>query len=95
MNYRIVFSLEAQEQLAALYSYIATAGSPDVAARYAEAIVSYCESLCTFPHRGNKRDDVRPGTLRLNALHSVLRGHGFKHDGTCTAPCTRRWAKAR
>jgi plasmid stabilization system protein ParE len=64
MSYRIVFSPEAQEQLAALYSYIATAGSPDVAARYTEAIVSYCESLSTFPHRGTKRDDVRPG-LRI------------------------------
>jgi toxin ParE1/3/4 len=48
----------------ALYSYIAAAASPDIAARYIEAIVSYCESLCTFPHRGTMRDDVRPG-LRI------------------------------
>lgn len=26
--------------------------------------MSYCESLCTFPHRGTMRDDVRPG-LRI------------------------------
>jgi plasmid stabilization system protein ParE len=61
MSYRVVFSPEAEEQLAALYGYIAAAASPDIAARYTEAIVSYCESLRTFPHRGTMRDDVRPG----------------------------------
>lgn len=64
MSFRLVFSPEAEEQLAALYGYIATAASPDTAARYTEAIVSYCESLRTFPLRGTMRDDVRPG-LRI------------------------------
>lgn len=64
MIYQVVFSPEAQEQLAALYGYIANAASADIAARYTEAIVRLCESLCTFPHRGTKRDDVRPG-LRI------------------------------
>lgn len=64
MNYRVVFSPEAEEQLVALYQYIASATSPDIAARYTESIVSYCESLQTFPHRGTMRDDVRPG-LRI------------------------------
>lgn len=64
MSYRVVFSPEAEEQLAALYGHIAEAASPDIAARYTEAIVSYCESLHTFPHRGTMRDDVRPG-LRI------------------------------
>lgn len=58
--YRVVFSPEAEEQLANLYHYIAHAASPDIAANYAEAIGAYCESLQTFPHRGTKRDDVRP-----------------------------------
>lgn len=61
MSYRVVFSPEAMEQLTALYRYIAEAASPDTAARYTEGIVSYCESLRTFPHRGNMRDDIRPG----------------------------------
>ncbi|RZI85152.1 MAG: type II toxin-antitoxin system RelE/ParE family toxin [Rubrivivax sp.] len=64
MSYRVVFSPEAEEQLVALYGYIAAAASPDIAARYTDAILSYCESLCTFPHRGTVRDDVRPG-LRI------------------------------
>lgn len=64
MNWRVVFSPEAEEQLAELYHYVAVAASPEVAARYLDAIVSYCESLCSFPHRGTRRDDVRPG-LRI------------------------------
>jgi plasmid stabilization system protein ParE len=64
MTFRVVFSPEAEEQLAALYRYIATAASPDIAARYTEAIVNYCETLRTFPQRGVPRDDVRPG-LRI------------------------------
>ena len=64
MRYRVIFSPEAEEQLAALYRYIAAAASPSIAARYTDAIITYCESLCTFPHRGAMRDDVRPG-LRI------------------------------
>lgn len=64
MTYRVAFSPEAEEQLAALYRYIAAAASPTIAARYTEAIVSYCESLCTFPLRGTQRADLRPG-LRI------------------------------
>jgi len=61
MSYRVIFSPEAEDQLVALYRYIADAASSDIAAAYAEAIVSYCESLYIFPHRGTVRDDVRPG----------------------------------
>lgn len=64
MSYRVIFSPEAEEQLVALYRYVADAASSDIAAGYTEAIVNYCESLCTFPHRGAVRDDVRPG-LRI------------------------------
>ncbi len=35
-----------------------------VAERYTTAIVQYCRSLSTFPQRGTRRDDIRPG-LRL------------------------------
>ena len=66
MSYEVVFSPEAQEQLAELYRYIAAAASPDVAARYTQAIISYCESLRTFPLRGTTRDDVRPGLRVTN-----------------------------
>lgn len=61
MSYRVVFAPEAEDQLVALYRYIAEAASPEVAADYTDRIVDFCESLCTFPERGNLRDDVRPG----------------------------------
>ena len=64
MNHRVVFSPEAQEQLAELYRYIAMAASLETAARYTEAIISYCEDLRMFPRRGTMRDDIRPG-LRI------------------------------
>ena len=64
MNYAVIFSPEAEEQLSALYRYIASAASRNIAARYVEAIVSYCESLSTSPLRGTMRDDIRPG-LRI------------------------------
>lgn len=64
MQHVVIFAPEAQEQLAALYRYIAAAASPETAERYTSAIVTYCESLHTFPNRGTRRDDVRPG-LRI------------------------------
>lgn len=61
VTYRVVFAPEAEDQLAKLYRYIASASSTQIADRFTEAIVQFCESLSTFPRRGNKRDDVRPG----------------------------------
>ena len=61
-----MFSPEATEQLAELYQYIAFEASPEIALRYTEAIVNYCESLCNFPLRGTIRDDVRPGLRVTN-----------------------------
>ncbi len=64
MKYRVIFSPEAEEQMADLYRYIASAVSPGIAERYVNAIISYCETLETFPLRGAQRDDIRPG-LRI------------------------------
>lgn len=59
-TYQIIFSPEAEEQLASLYRYLAVEASPNIAERYTDAIVSYCEGLSTFPHRGSRRDEIRP-----------------------------------
>lgn len=64
MRHLVVFTPEAQAQLAALYRYIAVAASPEVAARYTDSIVTYCEGLRDIPLLGVCRDDVRPG-LRI------------------------------
>jgi plasmid stabilization system protein ParE len=60
VTHRVVFSPEALQQLNDLLDYIADRASPAIAMGYTDGIVSYCESLSTFPHRGNQRDDVRP-----------------------------------
>lgn len=65
-QYTVVFTPEAQDQLAALYRYIAAAASPEIAERYTSAIVTHCECLQTFPHRGTRRDDIRPGLCITN-----------------------------
>ncbi len=62
----VVFAPEAVEQLEELEAYIADAASAAVAARYVDAIVSYCETLQTFPLRGAQRDDIRPGLRVTN-----------------------------
>ncbi len=72
MTYHVVFSPEAESQLVALYFHIVEAASPKVAARYTEDIVKECESLRILPHRGTRRDHIRPG----------LRTFGFRHRVT-------------
>ena len=62
----VVFSPQAETQIAQLYRYIAAQASPDVAARYADDLITCCEALRTFPHRGIKRDDIRPGLRVTN-----------------------------
>ena len=64
MSYTVVFAPQAEDQLAELYSYVAARASPTTAARYTDAIVSLCEGLSEFPHRGTPRDDIR-AALRI------------------------------
>ena len=66
MPYTVNFSPEAEEQLASLYRYLAAVASPKIANRYTSAIVSYCEGLNTFPHRGLPRNDIRQGLRVTN-----------------------------
>jgi plasmid stabilization system protein ParE len=63
-QYTVISTPEAQEQLVTLYRYIASAASPEIAERYTSSIVTYCENLRDFSHRGTSRDDIRQG-LRI------------------------------
>ena len=65
-SYAVVFAPEAEDQLAELYRYIAAKASPETAARYTDAIMACCEGLGDFPHRGTRREDVRPGLRVTN-----------------------------
>jgi toxin ParE1/3/4 len=63
-TYSVVFAPQAEDDLVEILEYIHEQGSAAGAARYTEAIVAYCETLSTFPHRGTRRSDIRPG-LRI------------------------------
>lgn len=78
MMYHIIYAPEAEAQLLALFFHIAAAASPEIAARYTDAIVEQCESLKTFPMRGARRDDIRPG----------LRVFGFRRRVSITFEVT-------
>jgi toxin ParE1/3/4 len=80
MTYTVVFAPQAEEQLAALYGYVATQASPATAARYTEAIVACCESLSNFPHRGTARDDIRPGLRVTNYKGRAVIAFGVEDD---------------
>lgn len=72
MTFSVVFTPEADEQILELYRYVAAVGSPEVAARYTEAIVAFCEDLAMFPHRGKARDDIRPGLRTVGFRRRVV-----------------------
>ena len=63
-RYEVVFRPLAETDLLQLYDYIADASGAAVAAGYIERIEAACSSLETFPERGTRRDDIRPG-LRI------------------------------
>lgn len=82
-RYTVAFSLKADDQLEALYEYIAVEASPMAAKRYIDAVIDYCEGMQTFPHRGMLRDDVRPGLRVTNYKGRVV--IAFAVDDTATA----------
>ena len=61
MKLKVIVSPRAKAHLEALEDYIAEAASQRTAANYIDEILQYCASLDTFPHRGTRRDDIRPG----------------------------------
>ena len=61
MTFEVILSPEAKAHLEALEEYIARAASAQIAADYVNAILDCCADLETFPHRGTRRDNIRPG----------------------------------
>ena len=72
MNYHIVFSQAAKQQLGMLFDYIADAEYPELAEQFTAAIVNHCRLLQSFPCRGTMRDDVRPGLRVTNYKKRVV-----------------------
>jgi toxin ParE1/3/4 len=63
-RYDVTFRPHAEADLFALYDYIAKEAGRAVAGAYIDRIEAACLSLATFPNRGRRRDDIRPG-LRM------------------------------
>ena len=64
MSYQVVYSPRAADDLPNIFDWISTAASDSIALGFVERIETYCRGFGDFPHRGTKRDDLRPG-LRL------------------------------
>jgi toxin ParE1/3/4 len=60
-QYSVIFSPRAEQHLSNLYTYIADRGGEERAERYISGIIAFCQAFSTFPERGIKRDDLRPG----------------------------------
>ncbi len=71
MAYRVIFAPEARAQLASIYTYIAGKASPELAFAFTTSIVDHCETFTTFPQRGARRDDLRPGLRTIGFRRRV------------------------
>ena len=71
-EFEIVFRPLAEADLFALYRYIAGEAGHEAAGAYIDRIEAACLELATFPERGTRRDDIRPG----------LRAIGFERRAT-------------
>ena len=63
-KYEISFRPLAEADLLRLYDYIAEASGPAVAGGYIDRLEAACLAPESFPERGTRRDDIRPG-LRI------------------------------
>ena len=61
MTYTVRFRPRAEADLFDLYRYIAAASGRAAAGAYIDRIEAACLSLESFPERGTRRDDIRPG----------------------------------
>ncbi|MDR6815428.1 plasmid stabilization system protein ParE [Neorhizobium sp. 2083] len=63
MKYTVLFSDDAEEDVAELLQYLVPVAGERIARRYVDRLIDYCYSFETFPERG-VFSDKRPG-LRL------------------------------
>lgn len=71
MAHSVAFAPEAEADLIELYDYIAAHAGTARALSYVERILAACRSLATFPARGTRRDDIRPGLLVTSMARRV------------------------
>ncbi len=60
-KHEVSFRPVAEDDLLRLYDYIAEASGTAVAGAYIDRVEAACLAFETFPERGRRRDDIRPG----------------------------------
>jgi toxin ParE1/3/4 len=60
VTHRVVFARSAENDLDSIDDYIAR-DNPEAAAAFVYRIRDTCLQLSEFPHRGTRRDDLKPG----------------------------------
>jgi plasmid stabilization system protein ParE len=90
MPYRVVFTPEAARLLEALFFHVATATSTATAQRFTNAIVTTCERLALFPHRGTPRKTSGP--VCVSAITAAARSSRTRwtraHDKSRSLGCS-------
>jgi toxin ParE1/3/4 len=65
MSFAVIFTPRSERHLQNLLDYITERSGPRRAEGYVDRIVDHCLGLHTFPERGHRRDDIRPGLRTL------------------------------
>jgi toxin ParE1/3/4 len=78
MAFTVVLRPQAEEDLAAIYEYVAQS-NPQRAIEYLRRLRLRCEALTYFPERGRARDDLMPGAR--NAHIRPERSDHLAHRG--------------
>ncbi len=72
MTYEVIITPEAEEQIINLHRYITEKAGNVIADNFANALLDYLDGFSTFPHRGNKRDDIRQGMRVTHFRHRTI-----------------------
>ena len=72
MTYEVIITPEAEQQIINLHRYITQKAGNVIADNYANALLDYLDGFSTFPHRGNKRDDIRQGMRVTHFRHRTI-----------------------
>ncbi len=70
-RYAVIFDRDATEDLIAIRNHIAGVRGREFADAFIDRVISHCESFAIIPHRGTKRDQIRPG-LRTTGWRRVV-----------------------
>jgi plasmid stabilization system protein ParE len=70
-RYKVDYSDGALGDIEELAEYIAAESSKSISIRYIRTLTSACDSLATAPHRGTKRDELRPNMRIIGHKRAV------------------------